>query len=99
LQVKNKRENMPSQVSLIEQLQKLIGIANKNGLYDAADFLRNKVESQQKREKIVDDFISHVSKQGPLYDKTHVASDGDDSHYYELDAKIVESLLETLKKT
>ncbi len=46
---------MPSQVSLIDQFRALIPIATQKGLYDAADYLRNKVEFQEKREKREDD--------------------------------------------
>jgi hypothetical protein len=40
---------MNSQVSLTDQLKKLIPIANKNGLYDAADFLKSYVETIDKK--------------------------------------------------
>jgi hypothetical protein len=43
-----------SQASLIEQLNALIPIANQEGLYDAADFLRQKVAAQKAR-----DFLSN----------------------------------------
>lgn len=38
------------QGSLVEQLQALIPLANKAGLYDAADMLRDTVERQAKKE-------------------------------------------------
>lgn len=41
-----------SQASLIEQLRALYVIANREGFYDAADFLRAKVEAQDAREKL-----------------------------------------------
>lgn len=85
-----------SQASLIEQLKALIPVANREGLYDAADFLRAKVEAQEAREKVVDNFLTHVTERRPMYDATHQAEEGDDSHYYELDARVVEPLVKAL---
>lgn len=34
---------MPSQESLLDQLKKLVALANKNGLYDAADYVKEVV--------------------------------------------------------
>ena len=38
-----------SQASLLDQLKKLCVLANKEGLYDASDFVRNLVERQEKK--------------------------------------------------
>jgi hypothetical protein len=62
-----------SQASLKDQLYALIALANREGLYDAADYLRQRMEAQEK-------FLEHVKAQWALYDATHVAEQGDDSH-------------------
>ncbi len=42
---------MNSQQSLYDQLRELIQIANKNGLYDAADYIRHMVEQIEEKER------------------------------------------------
>jgi hypothetical protein len=49
LNILDKIEQQPqSQESLVNQLLKLTLIANKFGLYDASDFIKNHLESQIK---------------------------------------------------
>lgn len=38
---------MNSQNSLTDQLKELVTLANKNGLYDAADYINNKLEANK----------------------------------------------------
>ena len=38
---------MPDQRSVTDQLQTLLGLANKNGLYDAADWLKQRMETEE----------------------------------------------------
>lgn len=39
-----------AQYSVTEQLEELVDIANRHGLYDAADWLRRHLESKQYRD-------------------------------------------------
>jgi hypothetical protein len=55
-------------------------------------------ESTEERSAI-DSFISHMDSQGPLYDATHVPEQGDDPYYYELDARMVEPIVNLLRKS
>lgn len=55
---------MNSQKSTIEQLNKLIPLANKAGLYDAADYLTEVVHNQRQKELLSDTEISLIRKLG-----------------------------------
>lgn len=63
---------MNSQVSLTDQLARLVHIADQHGLYDAADFLRNHVEqvnARCARRTIVPvsaDYVSDVFGDAPI---------------------------------
>ena len=55
---------MNSQKSTIEQLIKLIPLANKAGLYDAADYLTEVVHNQRQKELLSDTEVSLIRKLG-----------------------------------
>lgn len=55
---------MNSQKSTIEQLIKLIPLANKAGLYDAADYLTEVVHNQRRKELLSDTEVSLIRKLG-----------------------------------
>ena len=51
-----------------------------------------------KEKKVVTDFLRHMKDRGPIADVTAEPSQGDDTSYYELDARVVESLAKMLEK-
>lgn len=57
-------DNMNNQTSLIEQLKKLIPLANKAGLYDAADHLSSIVFAQKQKELLSDNETMLIRKLG-----------------------------------
>lgn len=42
------------------------------------------------------EFYKHAKAQGPTYDTAAKPEEGDDTHYYELDARSVEPLLQLI---
>jgi hypothetical protein len=56
---------MPDQRSVTDQLQTLLGLANQNGLYDAADWL------QQRVPKVAEEPIPEPDDDGDYLDRKY----------------------------
>lgn len=86
-----------SNKSLIDQLGALLEVANREGFDDAAAYLRFRVKAQTSINGAIDVFVEHVADRPCYFDASAIAEQGDDSHYYELDARVVEPIVDLLK--
>ena len=84
-----------SNTALTDQLKAFLEVANREGFVEAAAYLRFMQDAPIK--DACDRFIKHVADRPCLFDSSHDASQGEASHYYELDAPVVDNVVYLLR--